>query len=108
MYPFSQILAGTVADRLFKGIKCYAVSASNVFAIPVIKHIFSWIGAQPATRRNFERLLSAPGSACGVVVDGLAGMYQQDPNVEKIVLQTRRGFIKVCAPACLRRVVRAY
>jgi len=114
VFPFGPILAGTIVSRLFRDLKVYAISASNVFLVPGIKHMFAWMGAMPATRKNFERLLARNGAACAVIVDGLAGMYVQDPAVENVVLKTRRGFIKVgvclsvCVCVCLCLCVRVW
>lgn len=99
VYPFGPILAGTVCDKIFPNLKVYAISASNVFWIPGIRHVFSWMGALPATRKNFAKALAKPGAGVAVIVDGLAGMYVQDPKVENVVLQNRRGFIKVALTA---------
>lgn len=60
-----------------QGHKVYSIAADSVLSIPGWRHVFSWVGARPATHRNFRWLLKkgsvglVPGvsqSSCAMLV----------------------------------------
>jgi hypothetical protein len=72
VFPMGPILAGTVVHLCFPGMTVQAISASNIFRVPLLKHFMSWLGAAPATRENFKMLLK--DDCCAVVIGGVAEM----------------------------------
>jgi len=93
VFPIGPVLAGTVVNLCFPGMVVKAVSASNVFKVPILKHFMSWLGAAPATRKNFQLMLKE--DCVAVVVGGLMEMYMQEPDRERLKLKSRKGFVKI-------------
>jgi len=94
VFPLGPVLAASIiGTSIFPGMVVYGISADNVFRTPFYRHVFSWIGAQPATASNFKSLLQK--GSCGVVVGGLAEMYMQYNDHEEILLKSRKGFVRV-------------
>lgn len=55
--------------------------------------MIAWLGARPATRHNFVRLLKRGSVA--VLVGGIAEMFMQDSKRERLMLRSRKGFTRV-------------
>ena len=60
--------------------------------IPLYGAILKLMGCVTATNENLRKSL-AKGS-CAVVVDGIAGMYVNEPTKEMIKFSGRKGFIR--------------
>lgn len=78
VFPLGPLVAGTCVDMLFPSMKVYGVMASSLLRVPVYRHVMSWFGGRPATKKNFKRLLELyvsrlvfawPG--CGVLTHGV-------------------------------------
>jgi len=92
--PYGIMLGGSVLPRIFPNCApCYGISSSMMFRIPIYRHVMTWLGCEPATSSNFKALLKR--GSCAVVVGGLAEMYMQDESRERILLKSRKGFIRV-------------
>ena len=60
--------------------------------IPFYGMILKWMGSIPASRGNIRKALTT--GSCAVVVDGIAGMYVNEPHKEMIKFSGRLGFIR--------------
>lgn len=105
-FPIAAITAGTVFQTLFPDFKVYSVAASSVFYIPFWRHFIAWIGSQPASRQNIQRLLK--DGSVAIVVGGIAEMYMQDPTKERIKLRGRKGFAKIAIDEGIDGIVPVY
>jgi diacylglycerol O-acyltransferase 2, plant len=93
IYPLGSLLSFFCAKEVMQeGRKVFGLAASVIFRVPVMKHVFSWLGTRAATRRNLAHCLSQ--GSCGVVVGGIAEMYMGDEHQERIYLKRRTGFIR--------------
>jgi hypothetical protein len=102
--PMGTILLGTLFDesrdeyeRLAKGSP-RGIAASVVFRLPWMRHLYSWLGATPATKRSFKKTVERVGS-CSVIPGGIAEMFMLDDDNERIFLRKRFGFVKVALEA---------
>ena len=60
--------------------------------IPFYGMVLKWMGSVPASRGNIRKALTK--GSCAVVVDGIAGMYVNEPKKEMIKFSGRLGFIR--------------
>ena len=60
--------------------------------IPLYSAILKWTGCVTATNANLRKALNQ--GSCAVVVDGIAGMYVNEPDKEMVKFSGRKGFIR--------------
>lgn len=60
--------------------------------IPIYSAILKWIGSVTASNENLRASLKE--GSCAVVVDGIAGMYVNEPTKEMVKFSGRKGFIR--------------
>lgn len=60
--------------------------------IPLYSAILKWIGCVTASNENLRASLKE--GSCAVVVDGIAGMYVNEPHKEMVKFSGRKGFVR--------------
>ncbi|KAM7457018.1 hypothetical protein BLSTO_02226 [Blastocystis sp. subtype 1] len=70
----------------------HSLTTGSALMIPLYSAILKWIGCVTATNANLRKTLTQ--GSCAVVVDGIAGMYINEPKKEMVKFSGRKGFIR--------------
>jgi len=81
-------------SRLFGDRLCHPTAAPTVLKLPVISYILKKVGYIPAATKDIKKALGQDESV-GLILDGIAGMFQSDPTTELGWVKERKGVVKI-------------
>lgn len=85
---------GTNWDGLFPGIKCFVTTLVNQFYVPFYRDYLMALGVTSVVKKNLKLILNKGGSVI-IVVGGARESLLAKPGLNSIVLNKRKGFIKL-------------
>lgn len=88
------VVAYPVWSKLFGERLCRWTCAPVVLKLPVISYFLEKVGFVAASTANIKSVLRKDQSV-GVVLDGIAGMFQLDSSCEKGYVKERKGIVKI-------------
>lgn len=96
--PFG-ITAYPLWSKLFNDKLCHWTCAPIVLKLPLVGYYMKKIGYVPAKSKYIIETLTKKEENVGVVLDGIAGMFQGGSNQEVAYLKARKGIVKIALRA---------
>jgi 2-acylglycerol O-acyltransferase 2 len=89
------ITAYPLYSKLFNSRLNHPTAAPLVMQLPLVGGLLKVLSYIPAKAKTMKDVLAKKGENVSVILDGVAGMFQQDENVEKCWLMKRKGICKI-------------
>jgi len=91
------ITAYPMWSKLFNDKLCHWTTAPIVLKLPIISKLMKAIGYIPAKSKNILETLSKKEENVGIVLDGIAGMFQSHDEIAHVM--QRKGIVKIALKA---------
>ena len=71
-----------------------ALASAAIFKVPLVKHLWTWLGLDPISKACMLRMLRA-GKTAVIIPGGVAECMAMERGVETLYLRKRYGFVKI-------------
>jgi 2-acylglycerol O-acyltransferase 2 len=95
LYPVGQLLSYGLIDDISSRHRVSGVVASVLLHTPLLRHFYYATGTRAADAKSIQRILSEDGGTAAVVVGGIAEMFLDTTDAERIFLRKRAGFVRL-------------
>mmetsp|Transcript_49663 Transcript_49663/g.94906 ORF Transcript_49663/g.94906 Transcript_49663/m.94906 type:complete len:317 (-) Transcript_49663:312-1262(-) len=86
--------SGLLPGHLGQEGRKMAFASSIVFYVPLVRHLWSWLGLRPASRECMAKFLKE-GRVCILVPGGVQECLHMEQEAETLFLRKRVGFVKL-------------
>eukprot|EP00475_Leptophrys_vorax_P037249 TRINITY_DN63978_c0_g1_i1.p1 TRINITY_DN63978_c0_g1~~TRINITY_DN63978_c0_g1_i1.p1 ORF type:complete len:327 (-),score=3.52 TRINITY_DN63978_c0_g1_i1:252-1232(-) len=93
VFPISA-LALSPSSGLFPLTNLRILGSSALGLVPLVRHIWRWLGMGAATRKEFVKIL-ASGTSCVIIPGGMQESLLMDETKEVLYLRRRLGFVRL-------------
>ncbi len=96
LFPIAFPMMSGIAHRVFpefKNVMPIVAIASNMFKVPIISPLLTWLGCVSASVDDIRQTLRR--NVCFLMPDGIAGIFVSSRFEERIYLESRKGFVKM-------------
>jgi 1-acyl-sn-glycerol-3-phosphate acyltransferase len=93
------ITAYPLWSKLWNNKICHWAGAPVLFKIPIIGYFITKMGYIPAKSQNILETLTKKEENVGIILDGIAGMFQAANNEEIAHIKARKGIVKIALRA---------
>ena len=93
--PLGCLMGISYGELFLPGLQQTPAAASVLFRLPVIRQIFTWLGAVPADRENLVRLLVEERRNVSILPGGIAELFLSHRRREQVYLRRRKGFVRL-------------
>lgn len=93
------ITAYPIWSKLFNSRLCHWTCAPVVLKLPIISTYMRQIGYIPAKSKHILSTLQKKEDNIGIILDGIAGMFQQSKQNEVAHVKERKGIVKIALRA---------
>lgn len=92
-------MEGANFSKIFPGIRCFITTLVNQFQLPFYRDYLMSLGVTTVTKKNLKLILKQDYSVV-IVVGGAEESLYSRPGLNSIVLNRRKGFIKLALEMC--------
>ena len=94
LFPVGLPMAAGLSEQILQYDNLSTAVASNLFNVPFISPLLTWLGCIPATREKIIDTLERE-KRCLIMPDGIMGAFCSNKDEEIVYLEQRKGFVKV-------------
>jgi len=93
------ITAYPVWSKLFNDKLCHWTCAPVILQLPIVSFFMKSVGYVPAKAKSITDTLTKKEENIGIILDGIAGMFQQRQHEEIAHIRARKGIVKIALRA---------
>lgn len=96
--PFG-VVAYPLWSKVWNDKLCHWTTAPVVLKLPIVSGLLKALGYIPAKTKSIMDTLTKKEENVGIILDGIAGMFQRNKNDEVAKIMARKGIVKIALRA---------